>query len=223
MTENASGRTVIRFFLDASLVYNPSNQTQTWWYTIDSNGMDIPFQTIELNWNPQGHVGGLSADDAAYAAQLSGEAAQKFIQCHSAWGIPHFDVHFHTWSQSQVMSISDSTSSVANASFLPTDYQCPPFSFVPQMGFHCYNVSKSYSALEFSREPEMIYGSYASQVIFIEPMVAIDFLKSVRDTGGTRNVDIPQPSGQMPFTPFPTQVRFRYNENRDAFVIVMVF
>lgn len=221
-TENNAGSTVIRFIMDANWVYNPSNTSQQWWYDIESNGLNIPFKTLGVDWNPQGHVGGLSVKDTEYVSHLSGEEAAKFTECHSSWTIPHFDVHFYTWSQAQVQSIADSSSPVVDSAYLPQNYQCPQFGFVPQMGFHCFDVTKDYSTLDFSQNPEIIYGSYAAQVMFLEPMVSVDFLKTVRQNG-PKSVNVPQPSSQYPFQPFPKQVRFRYNENKESFVIVLVF
>ena len=212
------GKTVVRFLLDADYVYSPPTETTEWWYTISDNS--VPFVSVQLVYNAHGHIGGLSTKDSEYLSQLSGDEAMYFLSNHSSWTIPHFDLHFYIWPRETVEEIDDPNTLPASAMYLPANYSCPPVAFEAMMGLHCFDTTKDYSTLDFTRTPEVIYGSYDHHVHFLETMFPNQFLKNVV-AHDNYVVDIPQPE-QVPFTPFPTKFRFRYNENKNAFVIVVV-
>lgn len=119
------------------------------------------FDHVDINWNVQGH-----------------EPPGVFT-------IPHFDFHFYMITQGQQMAIPPYSVNPAGFDNLPAPASwpiayVPTPGGVPQMGKHW--VSTSFTP-PFSHT--MIYGSYAGQFIFVEPMITRQFLLA-----GTR-VDVP--------------------------------
>lgn len=122
-----------------------------------------PFDHIGLNWNPHGHVP------------------------IGIFDTPHFDIHFYTISVEEQMAIpawSPSTDALFNnyppSGYYPADYGTPPgpATAEPQMGKH-WSPNNLPDYLPFSKI--MIYGSYNGKVIFVEPMVTLDYFLSKPD------------------------------------------
>jgi hypothetical protein len=115
-----------------------------------------PFTHVYLDWNPKGHEPG-------------------------PYEVPHFDFHFYMISNADRMAISPSNPKMEQipASALWPEGYIPTPGGVPQMGKHW--VSPGTSPELCCGQPfnyTMIYGSYASKFIFIEPMITLAYLQS---------------------------------------------
>jgi hypothetical protein len=138
-----------------------------------------PFQFIMLNWNPNGHE-----PDHIYT-------------------LPHFDMHFYMTSQTEVMNYVDPTKldNAPNPAYLPATY-ISPAPAVPMMGRHWVDVTSG----EFNGQPfteTFLYGSYDGKVVFYEPMITLDFLKTQSNFQRT----IPQPSKFAKTGWYPTKMK----------------
>jgi hypothetical protein len=125
-----------------------------------------PFNHIGLNWRNHGHAGG---PPGTFTSE-------------------HFDFHFYMISNEERQAIpawSPSTTAAFNNwppdGYLPSDYGTGPGAAgaEPQMGKHWSPIDLS-PYLPFSKI--MIYGSFNGKVIFVEPMVKLDYLLSNVDS-----------------------------------------
>ena len=119
-----------------------------------------PFDHIGLNWNPNGH------------------------EPQGVFDVPHFDFHFYMISVKEQMAIPEWSSQTDAAfnnypsmGYMPADYFTPPgpATAEPQMGKHWLPANLG-AYLPFSKI--MIYGSYNGQLIFVEPMITLNYLLS---------------------------------------------
>lgn len=149
-----------------------------------------PFDHIGLNWNPNGH------------------------EPEGIFNVPHFDIHFYMISVEEQMAIpawSPETDAAFNnyppMGYMPADYFTPPGrdTAEPQMGKHWLPVNLP-AFLPFSKI--MIYGSYDGQLIFVEPMITLDYLLSNVDF----SMDYSQPEHFAKAGNYPT----KYNIYHDA-------
>ncbi|MFL5741006.1 MAG: hypothetical protein ACJ75B_12365 [Flavisolibacter sp.] len=137
-----------------------------------------PFQTIMLNWNQNGH-----------------EPAGVYDR-------PHFDFHFYTTTSTEVMAYTDPVKmdqNIPSASYVPANYVAGPG--VPMMGKHWIDVNTP----ELHGQPftqTLLYGSYDSKTVFVEPMITLEFLK----TTSNFERDIPQPAKFQKAGYYPTKL-----------------
>lgn len=170
----------------------------------------VPYQLVELDWNPQGHV-----PPGVYT-------------------VPHFDFHFYTISLAQRNAIDPSDPDyAADANDLPTDGYVPPFYIVPgppaavavpRMGVHWLDV----------RSPELqgllghpgayqaftktfIYGSWDGQFIFYEPMVTRAYLLSHPDV--VTPISVPALYPQPGY--YPTAYRVTYDARAKEYRVAL--
>jgi hypothetical protein len=149
-----------------------------------------PFDHIGLNWNPDGH------------------------EPPGVFDVPHFDIHFYMISVEEQMAIpawSPETDAAFNnyptIGYMPADYFTPPgpATAEPQMGKHWLPINLG-AYLPFSKI--MVYGSYNGQLIFVEPMITLDYLLSNVDF----SIDYSQPEHFAKAGNYPT----KYNIYHDA-------
>jgi hypothetical protein len=149
-----------------------------------------PFNHIGLNWNPDGH------------------------EPEGVFDVPHFDIHFYMISFEEQMAIpawSPETDAAFNnyppMGYMPADYFTPPgpATAEPQMGKHWLPINLG-AYLPFSKI--MVYGSYNGQLIFVEPMITLDYLLSNVDF----SIDYSQPEHFAKAGNYPT----KYNIYHDA-------
>jgi hypothetical protein len=137
-----------------------------------------PFQSIMLNWNQNGH-----------------EPA-------GVYDVPHFDFHFYMTPESAVMGYTDMTKieNLPPMDYVPANHIAGPG--VPMMGKHWIDVnSPELHGAPFTQT--FIYGSYDSKVVFYEPMITLNFLK----TTGNLEKAIPQPAKYQTAGYYPTKFR----------------
>jgi hypothetical protein len=154
------------------------------------------FDHISLDWVPQGHV-------------------PKGV-----YDKPHFDIHFYMMSPSQRKKITAAGKDFAvctkqpEARFLPAGYIAPPDTAVPFMGLHAIDAASP----ELKGQPfekTFIYGYYNGQMSFIEPMVALDYLRTKPNlsTPIKRPVSYPQAGF------YPSRYSIRYDATREEYTV----
>jgi hypothetical protein len=146
-----------------------------------SDKAGVPFKSIMVNWNSSGHE-----PDGVYDK-------------------PHFDFHFYTIGGNEIMGLTDAAKMDQNlpaANYLPVNY-IGPGSGVPMMGHHWIDMTSPELGGQVPFTQTFIYGSYDSKVIFLEPMITLDFLK----TNSNYERAIPQPSKFQTAGYYPTKMR----------------
>lgn len=137
------------------------------------------FQFIMLNWNPNGHE-----PDGVYT-------------------LPHFDMHFYKSSVDEVMNYTDTVKmdhNLPNAAYVPSTYIAPGPG-IPMMGKHWIDVNAPELHGQTFTET-FLYGSYNSKVVFLEPMITLNFLKNTN----TYERSIPQPAKFEKSGYYPTKL-----------------
>ena len=143
-----------------------------------------PFQHATLDWNPLGH------------------------EPPGIYDTPHFDVHFYTISSQEREGMLPTGPDFAAAAarspspdFMPAGYIDPGMPPIPRMGVHLIDPTSPELHPE-TPEPftrTFIYGAWDGRIIFVEPMVATDWLATRPD----ETIPIPvaeryDPSGLWP-------------------------
>lgn len=140
-----------------------------------------PFKTIGIDWNPAGHLPT------------------------NVYTLPHFDFHFYQITEAERLAATDEAklNAAPSAEYLPANHIAA--GAVPQMGMHWVDLTSPElnptNPATFTQT--FIYGSYNSKVTFYEPMVTLDYLKSI--TNFERN--IPQPSRFEKAGYYPTKMK----------------
>ena len=156
-----------------------------------------PYDHFVMNWNPHGH-----------------EPA-------GVYDVPHFDFHFYFISKEEVHNIlcdgtdDDICLKRPDADHTPP-YYVPGPAGVPMMGWHWIDPRSP----EFNGKPftaTFIYGFYSGKMIFVEPMVTLDFLKNHSST----SKDIPVPKAVAKAGYYPTKYSVYYNAVTDMLLIVL--
>lgn len=103
------------------------------------------------------------------------------------YDVPHFDFHFNFIPQDERDAILPSdpdwdakANRAPEADMIPAGYQLFPNTAVPQMGTHWLDPSSP----ELNGTPfteTLIYGTWDGRLIFVEPMITADFLRSGQD------------------------------------------
>ena len=118
-------------------------------------GEVTPFEHVLLDWNPHGH--------------------EPFFYEH-----PHFDFHFYMINETERNAISAGSplmEQLPAVQYWPQGYVPTPGG-VPQMGKHWVNPASPEISGGQLFTHTMIYGSYAGEFIFVEPMITRTFLLS---------------------------------------------
>lgn len=144
-----------------------------------SDKSGTPFKFIMLNWNSSGHE-----PDNVYT-------------------LPHFDFHFYTSNQNEVLNYMDEAklNADAPADYVPANHISGPG--VPMMGKHYLDATSPELTGQAPFSQTFIYGSYDSKVVFWEPMITLNFLKN------TTNFEraLPQPSKFQQAGYYPTKLK----------------
>lgn len=150
------------------------------------------YSHVGLDWNPRGHL-----PEGVYS-------------------VPHFDVHFYLVDAAERAAITF-VGDAAAAAFTPPDptlvpagYVIPPEGAVEHMGLNGVDPAGP----EFAGEPfryTFIWGYYAGEQVFLEPMVSLDALR----TKGDVTLPVPQPAAFSRPGYYPTRYRIGYDAERD--------
>ncbi|MBB4079721.1 hypothetical protein GGR28_002346 [Lewinella aquimaris] len=155
-----------------------------------------PYDHITLDWNEHGH-----------------EPPHVYDK-------PHFDVHFYFMTEAERDAIGPDDSLAFNqplpAENLPLDYLETPGG-VPGMGAHVIDLRSPEISGEGTFTHTFIYGKYAGQITFLEPMITTEFLRSKPDV--TAEVRQPQAWQQPGY--YPTKYRVAYEAGKDSYSVVL--
>lgn len=155
------------------------------------------YDHIGIDWNPAGHEPQGIYDSA------------------------HFDVHFYMIGPEERDRITATEEDVAalekkpEPEFIPEGYVPTPGG-VPRMGVHWIDPS----APEFSGQPfgeTFIYGFYDGEMVFVEPMVTIDYLKSKPEI--TKPLKLPESYPANAY--YSTNYSIRYSEVTEEYTIAL--
>lgn len=172
--------------------------TNEWFETrlkLPAEAETSPFDHVTIDWNPEGHIP------------------------IGVYNVPHFDFHFYLVPDKVLDQITLKGDDMARCQmkpfpeFLPEDYIYAPESETPRMGAHW--VDRTTPELNGGRfTSTFIYGSYNGEVIFIEPMVTMKFLKSKKSMISP----IKQPkSYTVKDKSFPRSYSIRYESNSKTY------
>lgn len=137
------------------------------------------------------------------------------------YDVPHFDFHFYLVSREEVATVdfqgpdeSASPTQQPPPELLPAGYVMPPGTAVPKMGAHAINPAGA----EFQQQPfaaTFIYGYYAKQLTFIEPMVSLAYLQSQPDF----SAPVPRPASYSHAGSYPSSYRVAFDAARQVYEI----
>lgn len=143
----------------------------------------LPFTHIGLDWNPAGH------------------------EPPGIYDKPHFDYHFYMISEADRLKIKPYEQDKAKFDNAPAQGYLPavyinPGGGVPAMGAHWINANSPELVPPHNFTETFFFGSFDAKVIFYEPMITHDFIKTVN---GTFSKDIPQPTKFQANGYYPTK------------------
>ncbi|HUE95045.1 MAG TPA: DUF5602 domain-containing protein [Longimicrobiaceae bacterium] len=152
-----------------------------------------PFRHVTLDWNPAGH------------------------EPPGVYDRPHFDIHFFTISNDDRLTINPGhpefgarAARMPPAEQIPAGYIDPQIGPVPLMGVHWVDPTSPELAPEnpatFTRT--LIYGSWDGKMIFIEPMVSVEFLMTRPD----ERLPLPVATRYDPAGYYPESYVIQWNE-----------
>jgi hypothetical protein len=200
------------------------------WVTLDAEGnpsaIGVNFTELALSGLPEGEV-------VEYILPLPEEASATAYdhigidwnpEGHEPQGIydsAHFDVHFYMIGQEERDKITATEEDMANLEkepepeFIPEGYVSTPGG-VPRMGAHWIDPTSP----EFSGQPfgeTFIYGFYDGEMVFVEPMVTIDFLKTKPEL--TKPLKLPKSYPTNAY--YPTSYSVRYSETGSEYTVAL--
>ncbi|MET9887324.1 hypothetical protein ABZZ20_30145 [Streptomyces sp. NPDC006430] len=167
----------------------------------------LPFRWVLFNWNPHGH------------------------NPHGRYDVAHFDVHFYLVPQEVRAGIKaggcalliacDQLAAAARpvpAAYLPAGYPASsPQTAEGAMGAHLDSRPPSTGTLSGQT---FIYGAYAGDLIFMEPMLTRDFLQRHRTAPAHRTCeDVPQPAAWRTPGWYPTRYCTAYRPQEGDYTV----
>ena len=159
----------------------------------------VPFLHFGLDWNPHGH------------------------EPEGIYDKPHFDFHFYMISVEERMAIPAYEDgqiyfdNYPDPAFMPEDYFPSPGG-VPQMGAHWVDVNSP----ELNGQPftqTFLMGSYNSKVIFYEPMITEEFIR----THSSYQRPVPRPDKVEVDGYYPTKMRLETTTDGTVNIILEEF
>ncbi|GAA0697083.1 DUF5602 domain-containing protein [Marinobacterium maritimum] len=156
------------------------------------------YDHVTLDWNPRGHIP------------------------EGVYDVPHFDFHFYMVDEHLREGITATGEDLAiahtvpPANEMPADYVLPPGTEVAKMGAHAIDPSSD----EFNQKPftyTFIYGYYDGRMIFMEPMVSLEYLRSRPEMF----VKVKQPEVYVQKVHYPTRFGVRYYAGEQHYEITL--
>lgn len=155
-----------------------------------------PFTHFALNWEPHGHVPP------------------------GIYDVPHFDFHFYMMSpasREQITADPNAPGATRQPAqrYVPDGYQAAP-GVEPRMGAHWIDPASP----EFHGRPftsTFIYGFYNGRMTFIEPMVTVEYLKSM--PGLSEAVKVPQAYQKAGY--YPTRYAVKYDPAKKSYIVAL--
>ncbi|MCK3684737.1 DUF5602 domain-containing protein [Maribellus sp. YY47] len=151
---------------------------------------------VLFDWNPMGH------------------------EPPGVYDLPHFDIHFYIIPNEDRMNIPPMAPPYLDPA--PDSAYIPPMhmeleGLVPGMGAHWVDLtSPELSGATFTRT--FIWGSYGGEFIFWEPMITLDYLKTMPD----EIIPIPQPQAYQNAGWYPTDYKISYSSVKKQYTISLV-
>lgn len=156
----------------------------------DSNANATIFRHVWLNWNPAGH------------------------EPQDIYTVPHFDIHYYmvTAGERESFLDPDKLDESLDPAYLPPNYiGVDP---VPAMGKHYVDITSP----ELNGHPfteTFIYGSYEARMVFLEPMITLQFLMETQEFERA----IPQAAQYQESGYFPTKMRVRKHNGETEIIL----
>ncbi|SEG87486.1 DUF5602 domain-containing protein [Marinobacterium lutimaris] len=185
LDEQGAARTLGIRFSEETLTGLPTELSEhgAWEYDLElpAEAAALGYDHVMLDWNPHGHIPP------------------------GVYDTPHFDFHFYAIDHAARKEITLDAASLEMArkapeeGYMPAGYALPPGTEVPNMGAHAIDPASG----EFNGEPfttTFIYGFYDGKVIFMEPMMTLDYLKSRPDM----SMPVKQPQAYHKDFAYPT-------------------
>ncbi len=171
---------------------DPAGHGPTYTLRIPNQTAGLPFDHIDLNYNPQGHP------------------------APGIYTFEHFDFHFYMISVAQKMQLTDRTTAllVPAESLWPDGYYPDP-EFVPMMGLHWADPTGTEFTNPGSFTKTFIYGSYDAEFIFYEPMITVAHLES--KVSSTNPFPPLKEFGEAAY--YPTSYSIDFDAQRKEYVI----
>jgi hypothetical protein len=184
-------------FTELALSGLPEGEVVEYILPLPEEASATAYDHIGIDWNPEGHEPQGIYDSA------------------------HFDVHFYMIGQEERDKITATEEDTANLEkepepeFIPEGYVSTPGG-VPRMGAHWIDPTSP----EFSGQPfgeTFIYGFYDGEMVFVEPMVTIDFLKTKPEL--TKPLKLPESYPTNAY--YPTSYSVRYSETGSEYTVAL--
>ncbi|MDQ1265756.1 MAG: hypothetical protein QG635_908 [Bacteroidota bacterium] len=183
-------------FTESALMGLPDEESET---TLSFGTVaDFPFNHIGIDWNPHGHPP------------------------EHVYDVPHFDFHFYLISMAERQMITAMGNDTMKCYMqppqggLPQDYMIIPGTAVPMMGAHAMDLtSPELNGGAFTKT--FIYGYYNGMLIFLEPMVTIDYLKSMPNM----DMQMKLPSIYPKSGYYPTHYSISYNASDKTYMVTL--
>ncbi|MFI6103126.1 hypothetical protein [Streptomyces sp. NPDC051310] len=169
----------------------------------------LPFHWVLFNWNPEGH------------------------RPHGRYDVPHFDVHFYLVPRETRDRIRigrcallidcaqlPAAAAPVPAAHLPAGYPASsPETSEGAMGEHLDSRPPTAGALAGHT---FIYGAYAGDIVFMEPMLTKTFLEHHRTTPPHRTcAPVPQPRSWRTPGWYPTRYCMAYRPDHDDYTVTL--
>ncbi|MDN3687265.1 DUF5602 domain-containing protein [Cyclobacterium jeungdonense] len=152
-----------------------------------------PYKFMTIDWAPEGH------------------------EPEGIYNLPHFDFHFYMISNEERLTITPFDGmdpEIPQAKYMPAPYIQLP-GRVPNMGVHWADpTSPELGGETFTRT--FIYGSFKEKVIFMEPMITLDYIKSKP----TAVNDLKLPTHYQVNGFYPSKYEVKYNSVRKEYLIM---
>lgn len=157
------------------------------------------YDHVGLDWNPLGHI-----PEGVYS-------------------VAHFDVHFYLIGQAEREAITfagadrERVLASPDPAVVPSGYVVPPDSAIERMGMHGLDSGGP----EFHGKPfihSFLYGYHAGRLIFVEPMIAADWLRTRADV----TVPVKTPSTYSLPGYYPSRYRIGFDAERNEYRVALL-
>ncbi len=198
-TDEAGEPIEVGFMFDEKALENlPTGDPHGHKYVLEMpEDIDVePYQHITFDWNEHGH------------------------EPPGVYDLPHFDCHFYFLTDAEREAIGPFDSIQFNKP-LPPQYLAPNYletpGGVPNMGAHIIDLLSPEIAGTGVFTKTLIYGKYDGELIFIEPMITVDYFKKKKNESNP----IRQPQKWQQDGYYPASYDIRYDASKKMYSVVL--